>query len=260
LTERIFEWNSIRQLRIWEILLAFILPSAIGFLGFHLFLPKLVKSGIPSIVAWPIIASTTLSIFVLTGFILVVLESRKYGLKFLDRMCIKKVSKSQWIMTIAGVLVILLISGPLSKVSVFLMDSVGFTVPEYMPFFLNPAVNPMTISLDQLTPGINIKGQFWIIPLFLLTLFLNILAEDLYFRAWLLPKMGRLKRNAWFVNGFLFACYHTFQIWLFPVLLIPSCFLAFLTQRTKSILPSFAVHLLINFALAGIMMSYLVMK
>ncbi|MBT5072489.1 MAG: CPBP family intramembrane metalloprotease, partial [Kordiimonadaceae bacterium] len=45
-----------------------------------------------------------------------------------------------------------------------------------------------------------------------MTLFLNILTEEFYFRAYLLPKLSKYGNLSWVINGGLFALYHSFQL------------------------------------------------
>jgi membrane protease YdiL (CAAX protease family) len=78
---------------------------------------------------------------------------------------------------------------------------------------------------------------------------LNISAEELYFRAWMLPKLSRFGKASWILNGVLFAGYHTFQIWLFPQLLIASLGMALIVRLTRSIWPAVAGHMVVNFLL-----------
>ena len=63
------------------------------------------------------------------------------------------------------------------------MKITGISIPDYMPFFLDPTVNPMETAPELLTPGFVLKGSYFMIPLMAVTLFLNILTEELYFRA-----------------------------------------------------------------------------
>jgi len=122
----------------------------------------------------------------------------------------------------------------------------GLSVPDYFPFFLNPAIDPINGDPSALTPGFILQGAYWLIPLILLTLLLNILTEELYFRAWLLPKMSKYGKASWFINGLLFASYHSFQIWLFPQILPISIFMAYVVYKSKSIWPAFAIHMAVN--------------
>lgn len=73
-------------------------------------------------------------------------------------------------------------------------------------------------------------------------------------RAWLLPKMAWLGPWSWVINGSVFALYHSFQIWLLPVLLVASLFFAFVVYHSKSIWPAMLAHLAGNlvFSLFGL--------
>ncbi|MDH5731709.1 MAG: CPBP family glutamic-type intramembrane protease [Gammaproteobacteria bacterium] len=90
-------------------------------------------------------------------------------------------------------------------------------------------------------------GAYWLLPIMAIVLALNILAEDFYFRAWLMPKMSWIGRPTWIVNGLLFAFYHTFQLWLLPILLLASLIFAFVVWHSKSVVPSLVLHFVLNF-------------
>ena len=82
-----------------------------------------------------------------------------------------------------------------------------------------------------------------------IALLLNIFAEEIYFRGWLLPKMQKLGKWSWVVNGFLFAIYHTFQLWLFPMIFVISLATTLTVYLSKSIIPAFVIHIVANFLL-----------
>ena len=92
-----------------------------------------------------------------------------------------------------------------------------------------------------------------------LALLLNILAEEIYFRGWLLPKMQRLGKWSWVVNGTLFALYHTFQLWMFPMIFVLSLATTLTVYLSKSILPAFVTHIVANFLLSIISIIVLVL-
>jgi membrane protease YdiL (CAAX protease family) len=136
------------------------------------------------------------------------------------------------------------------------MNAVHLSIPGYMPFFLNPAINPTNADMSVLSPGLPLRGCYGILPLLGISLLLNIFTEELYFRAWMLPKLTRCGTWGWVMNGTFFALYHTFQIWLLPTLLVASLFFAFVFYKSKSIWPCFVAHLIANFLLSilGILM------
>lgn len=257
---RSLEWKNTKQLSIIQLLLATFLPSAFAFIGFHFVLPKLSQAGLPNLLAWPLVASTMLALFVIIAIVFMKKEAGTLGIKLKERFCIKIVSKKDWLITIGLVFLIIIVSGITSKISIFFLNITGYTIPEYMPFFLNPAVNPMASSIEQLSPGYDISGKFFLIIPMLITILLNVFTEDLYFRAWMQPKMSKYGKFAWIISGILFAFYHTFQIWLLPTILVASCSMAYITQRTQSILPSLIVHLLVNGLLGILGMTAVIMR
>lgn len=258
--ETTFNWNQAKQLSLWQVILATAVPSAGGFFGFHIVLPFLVKGGLPVMVAWPMLAFMGLSLIVIAAFILLKNESAHAGITLASRMCIKKITGKTWLVT-SGLIVLLVILMPiLLKVTVILIQNFQINIPSYMPFFLKPEIDPMQASMAELSPGLNLSGQYWVLPVMAVVLLINILAEELYFRAWMLPKLSHFGYKSWIINGTLFACYHSFQIWLFPILLFGSLVFAFIFYYSKSIWPSFVGHFVLNFIFSLVGILLLIMK
>jgi len=71
----------------------------------------------------------------------------------------------------------------------------------------------------------------------------------------MLPKLSRYGAWAWVINGVLFALYHTFQLWMLPVLLVGSMGAAYVCYYSKSIWPAVVAHTVLNLLmLVGVMM------
>lgn len=241
-----FNWQNTKQLSILQIILAFIIPSAIAFTGFRVILPVLVEGGVPSITAWPAVASIMLLGFVLVAIIFLKKEAKELNISFKERACLRSLSFKQWSVYIGIIFLGMVVTIILSKTSILFTHIPGLSVPDYFPFFLNPAIDPMNTESSLLTPGFVLKGAIWMIPFIALTLFLNILTEELYFRAWLLPKLSKYGNMSWVINGGLFALYHSFQLWLLPQILPISLFIAYVVYKSRSIWPAFAFHMLVN--------------
>lgn len=241
-----FDWAQAKQLNPLQIFAAFAIPSAIAFTGFRLVLPAVHASGTPAIVAWPIIASIMLMGFTIAPLWLMKREAKTLGISLKSRMCLKPLSKRQWLFS-AGLLILgLAAAGAAASLVPVWIGISGINIPDYFPFFFNPAIDPLSTPAEVLTPGFELKGAYWLIGLMVVTLLLNILVEELYFRAWLLPKMISFGAAAWVINGMAFAFYHTFQLWLLPQLIPLSLIMAFVVYQTRSIWPAFVTHLLVN--------------
>lgn len=246
MAEHSFEWERSSQLSIPQVLLAISGPSAIAFAGFHGVLPRLVASGMPVLVAWPLVASVMLGGFVVFAIILLRGDARRMGVSLYARFCLRRPTGREWLISLAVFVLAIALTAAGAAIVPPMLRAIGYEIPSYMPFFLNPAINPMEAEMEVISPGLPLAGEYGLIPLILLTLTLNVLTEDLYFRAWMLPKMARYGTAGWVANGVLFASYHTFQLWLFPALLGVTLCMAFLVYKTRSIWPSFALHMLIN--------------
>lgn len=255
-----FEWSNSKQLSILEIFLAFLLPSSFAFIGFRFVLPLLVNNGYPKVVMWGFVASIMLLILVIIGVCLNYFESKKLNILFFERLCLKNITTKQWLIYL-GIMIIGLMLSLLAKPLIEpFMRITGLQIPDYMPFWLDPSIDPMKVDINVLSPGYPLKGNYIVLIIMAITLLLNILAEEIYFRAWLLPKMHSLGKWSWIVNGLLFALYHTFQLWLFPVLFVVSITSAFVVYKSKSILPAIAFHFIANFLIAIIGVLYLVLS
>lgn len=92
------DWRNVKQLSPLGIILAFLLPSAFAFTGFRVDLPALVRSDIPVMIGWPVVATVMLSVLVLLALILHRSESKQLSVSWASRRCFKKLSWKQWLL------------------------------------------------------------------------------------------------------------------------------------------------------------------
>ena len=247
-----FNWLTLKQLNGFQIILAFVIPSSIAFTGFRYVLPLTVNAGYPKVLMWGILATVMLFIFAIFGFVLLQKEAKELKISIFKRLLIKKISLKMWLLCLGIMVIGILLSVVVAPSVDFFRELPGLAIPDYMPFWLNPSIDPMNTEMDILSPNYPLQGNYTVLLIMALALILNILAEEIYFRAWLLPKMQRLGKWSWVLNGLLFALYHTFQLWLFPMLLVVSLATTLTVYLSKSILPAFVTHLVANF-LMGIL-------
>jgi len=245
MNNKTFNWEETKQLTMIQLLLAIFIPSGIAFVGFRIVLPKIVASGVSSLVAWSAVASIMLLLFVIVTIYLLNKEAKELNITLKERMCFKRLTVKEWIKYCIILVVALAVASGTIVVCKVLTEVPFLSVPEYFPFFLDPNVDALNSAPELLTPGFTLKGAYELIPLLAVTLFLNILTEELYFRAWLLPKMSKIKKG-FVVNGILFGFYHTFQLWMLPQIIVASLFFAYVVDKSKSIIPGFVFHLVAN--------------
>ena len=257
---RSFTWEDAPQLSIFGILLAFALPSAGGFVIFHLILPALVDADVPVLVAYSFVAGAGLFIILAAGLVLMRREAAFLGVPLSSRMALLRVPRRRAL--IAGVILVVgfLVAAGAAQLVVPLVDAVNFMIPDYMPFFLNPGIDPASADMRVVSPGLDLRGAYFLVPLIAVVLLFNILAEEFYFRAWMMPKLAKYGRGSWVINGTLFALYHTFQLWLFPVLIIGGLAFAFVFYWTRSLWPGLVGHLVFNFFISIVAVGALIVS
>jgi membrane protease YdiL (CAAX protease family) len=74
------------------------------------------------------------------------------------------------------------------------------------------------------------------------------IAEELYFRGHLLPRLERYGCWAPVINTVLFAAYHFFSPWRDPAIVVGFLPIAWMARRERSVLVSIAAHMAINTA------------
>jgi len=192
-------------------LLATFIPSGVAFSGFHVAAPALVAAGMPSLYAWYFVALVALASFVIAGRVLLVYEARALGVSIKERFCSARVSAQMWLAAGAVLIVAIALSFAAKPLVQPFMRLFGLHVPTYSPFFLNPSVVVSPATADSIAPGVVMKGNYGLLGLQAVTLLFNISAEELYFRAWMLPKLSRYGRASWVIGGLLSPCITRFR-------------------------------------------------
>ena len=107
-----------------------------------------------------------------------------------------------------------------------------------------PANRDMGTLLDSDAGRHFLSGNWgWFGLIVALGLFNTVLGEELLFRGFLLPRMGRaFGRRDWLANGALFAIYHLHMPWAIPTALLDTFILAYPSKRYRSAWIGIAVH------------------
>ena len=148
-----FEWKKTNQLSLIQILLAFFLPSSFAFFGFRVVLPWLVDNGYPKTLMWGVVASIMLFIFVILGVFLINSESKKLNISFFQRLCLKKIPARQWLICLGIMTLGIILSFIVTSFIEPFKSFTGLHVPDYMPFWLDPSINPLETDMEILSPA-----------------------------------------------------------------------------------------------------------
>ena len=122
---------------------------------------------------------------------------------------------------------------PLYPVGLYFRTEFFAWLPEW---YFNPGYGVTNVSLlaNMFLLGIVIDG------------IIGPVAEELFFRGYLLPRMSYLKAWAPFVNGAFFGIYHFWQPHNLLALIAVGCVLSFVVWKTKNVYVGIAIHCTMN--------------
>jgi membrane protease YdiL (CAAX protease family) len=173
------------------------------------------------------------------------LEGRLFTRKdFISRYRLQKLNKRDWIWTIAMLVVGVAFAAGLA----FTMEWLK-SIPLFAP---HPDFPPdMVDMVKNLTPGtlfgMPLKGQWWVVGVYLIGWLLNIAGEEFWYRGWMLPRQeAAFGKYAWIINGLMFNFQHTFQPWNLLALLPGSLLASYVVQRRGKTWMSILWHGLLN--------------
>lgn len=122
----------------------------------------------------------------------------------------------------------------------------GLPLPANLPLLDNPSKSMSLETLNQAAGGL-LRGQWWLLVLYLVTYFFNIAGEEFWWRGIILPRQElAFGRFTWLVHGLLWACFHVFKYWDI-LTLVPVCLLiAYVSQKRQNNWAGLIAHAIVN--------------
>jgi membrane protease YdiL (CAAX protease family) len=132
-----------------------------------------------------------------------------------------------------GIVAISAVYVPLYPVGLFLREEAFAWLPEW---YFNPGygADNLTLLANIFLIGIVVDG------------IIGPVAEELFFRGYLLPRMSYLKGWAPLANGTFFGLYHFWQPHNLLALVAVGCILSYIVWKTKNVYLGIAIHCSIN--------------
>ena len=141
---------------------------------------------------------------------------------FATRMRLGRLGWREWRWTLAGFLVMGVLSLVASVIAMAVLSALNFGPPNVGSLGDN-------LALIMLTLGFNIVG------------------EELWWRGYVLPRQElAFGERAWLAHGLLWACFHIFKWWDVPGMLISCLVIPFVAQRLKNTTPGVVIHFAVN--------------
>ncbi len=223
-----------------ETLLLFGIPAIAMYAAYYFISPALASNGMSLADARFVAGDLAIGGMLLAALIGFLLEGQPFTWSALtERFRLNRMSGRVWLWTLGGIVVYVLLAVVANTVLPLIYKALSFVPP-----------------IETAEPFGRAD-----IPLALLTLALNILGEELWWRGYVLPRQElQLGRYAWLVHGILWACFHVFKWWTLPAMMIVCLVPPFVAQKTKNTYPGIISHLIVNGLGLGITIIQLLLK
>jgi membrane protease YdiL (CAAX protease family) len=183
-------------------------------------IPYLSKvTGQETVLFWFIVAA--LGVFmplIVTGILILKAEGYKMSKNtIINRLRFRKISKSDMIWAVTGLIIVAIISG-------IIMKGLELLIGEYDH-------SPVFMSFEPLT-----RGRYWLLIIWLPYWILNILGEEFIWRGVMLPRQEiAFGKYAWLIHGTGWGLFHIAFGWQLLITLIPLIYIqSYIVQRKKN--------------------------
>jgi membrane protease YdiL (CAAX protease family) len=103
--------------------------------------------------------------------------------------------------------------------------------------------------------GMQLKGQWWVVLIYLIGWFFNIFGEEFWFRGYLLPRQElAYGKGAWVINGLMFIMTHIWQPWIMIAMLPTALLIVYIVQTRKNTWISIIQHGIANISLLFVLL------
>ncbi len=233
-----------KPMPLWLSLLFFGVPGAVGYWNAYVGIPLLVRSGVPLLVAFPVMLSGMGVLLLGVALIAYHLEGNAWTWAiFKQRFRFRRFTGQEWLWVI-GVLVLCVGADSLLEGSGKWLAAIpAFAPPAYFPPPFNPLVE-VTFPIAEFL-GAPFKGNWFILGLWVPLSLVSMLGEECLWRGYILPRQElSIGRWAWVLNGLLWAyLFHAGLKWQYLGMWPSMLLTAWIAQRQKNTLASAFVHI-----------------
>jgi membrane protease YdiL (CAAX protease family) len=236
--------GALRPFTTTTIILLFLIPTLGLFLVYYGLLPALIRAG------WlPFYAYIGAFVPLFVGMLIAALvgyhmEGNAWTWReFAARFRLRRMNRADWLWTIGGFLVALLLFFLIQPVSNWLINSGWMPLPTNLPAFLDPAVEVTAVLYDQSAGGV--QGNWAFLAASLLLLVLNVVGEEFWWRGYVLPRQEATSgQSIWLLHGILWTLFHAAMWWNLLNLLPLAVGLVFVASRQRSTAVGLVTHTL----------------
>lgn len=228
-------------------LLAFGIPTAVFFAGFHVVMPALIAGGMLPFYAYMLATGTPLLGLLVASLVAYRAEVRVLnwdGLK--RRFRLHRMSLRLWLATIGSFVVMLLLTVIGLGLCQRLIAAGLMPVIEGLPAWLDPSSGmPGIEAMNEAFGGLS--GNWLAVVGYIGLLAVNIVGEEFWWRGYVLPRQElAFGKATWLIHGSMWAFFHAFKWWHIIGLLPLTLGLSLICSRTKNTSPGIFIHLVFN--------------
>ena len=129
----------------------------------------------------------------------------------------------------------------LSSTSLLLIQYPFFAPPDFLPPDLDPRTQIGLVYTHFL--GISTQGNWWLMLVFFVIMFFNIIGEEFWWRGYIFPRQELIfGKWTWLVHGTLWTLFHVFFRWRWLMILPGALALSFVVQRTRNTWTAILAH------------------
>jgi membrane protease YdiL (CAAX protease family) len=238
--------SSITPLPFVPSLFYFGIPALIFVAGFYWLMPYLIVVGVSPGFAYLTGLTAPLTVLLAAAFIWLRCEGHPLTWNVMKRRFrLHRMDRRAWLYLAGATVAVMVGMSILGVVRSWLIDSGIMPIPHGLPAFLDPTLPPTTDIMPVYDPG---GSHPWLTVLAMIVgLFINITAEELWWRGIVLPRQElAFGKWAWVIHGLMWAFFHIFK-WWDVVTLLPVCLgIAFVCSKTKNTTPGIIIHTIGN--------------
>ncbi len=234
------EIDKIKPIRLGTSVIIFFGAALLFLILERVVLPFLDTHGVSKISMFLVMASPHVIFFTgaLMGF---KLEGHPLNWQSLmTRFRYKKIKGKKWLWTLLYILVF---------VGLYLMVyTLAWPLVKIIHAWL-PTTDLLTevMSDGETFVGHPLKGNWWLLGLFMVMYFFNIVGEEFLWRGYLFPKQEKTHgRYTWVVHGLLWTSFHLFAPYNAIMVLPGAMFMSYITQRIQNNTPFLIAHAALN--------------
>ncbi|WP_423189806.1 type II CAAX prenyl endopeptidase Rce1 family protein [Alkalibacterium sp. f15] len=235
--------QTLKPMPLWESALFFGIPTVIFCFSIYIVMPLLGEAGVNPILNYSLTLMGPVCLLFIASFVALKMDGYRLNWKTIrERFRLAPLRKREWLWTIGLSLFMVFGNFLLWPTQKWLLDTVRFNPPDYLPSTLDPR-----IMLNGIPPEFETTPIIILVVFQLFFLFFNIFGEEFWWRGYILPRQELAHgQYTWIIHGLLWTLFHVFWWWNLIFLLPGALAASFVAQKFQNTTIIIVAHLVVN--------------